>query len=510
MVDEDYKRYYPYDSLASKVIGFTGSDNQGIIGLEVKYDSILKGIDGKILTLTTAHGTEIENAAEDRIEPQPGSDLYLSLDNNIQKYAEQAALKVKEAKDANNVKMIVMNPQNGEIFAMANVPEFNLNDPYTLINEIASDYEGQTLTQEKKNELLNGMWRNACISDTYEPGSAFKIVTATAALEEKVVKLTDTFYCPGYKKVEDRVIRCHKAGGHGSQNFVDGIKNSCNPVFMEIGARVGVAKMYTYYDKLGLFHKTGIDLPGEANSIMHKIEDIGAVELATMSFGQSFQITPLQLLAASSAVVNGGKLVTPHFGVEVRTHDGSVIRKLNYESTDGVVSKETSETMKMLLEAVVSDGTGKRAYLPGFRVGGKTATSEKLPRSSNKYISSFIGFAPANDPQVIALVLIDEPTGIYYGGTIAAPVVADLFDNILPYLGIEESYNEKEIEKYNIGSVEVPDFVGKTKKEANDLLKAYEFGELYSLGEGDVVTEQFPLPGEKVDKGSDIVIYFDN
>lgn len=510
MVDEDYKRYYPYDSLASKVIGFTGSDNQGIIGLEVKYDEFLKGIDGTILTLTTAYGVEIENAAEDRIEPQQGNDLYISLDVNIQQYAEQAALKVMQAKNANNVKLIVMNPQNGEIYAMVNAPEFNLNDPYTLIDEITADYTGETLSSEKLNELLNGMWRNACISDTYEPGSAFKIITATAALEEHVVKLDDTFFCPGYKKVEDRLIRCHKAGGHGSQTFVDGIKNSCNPVFMEIGARVGVEKMYDYYKKLGLFNRTGIDLPGEANSIMHKIDVIGAVELATMSFGQSFQITPLQLLTASSAVVNGGTLVTPHLGVEIHTPDGTKVQALDYPTSENAVSKETSETMKQLLEAVVADGTGKRAYLPGFRVGGKTATSEKLPRRSGKYISSFIGFAPANNPQVIALVLIDEPTGIYYGGTIAAPVVSDLFDNILPYLGIEASYTESEIEKFNIGSFQMPDFVGKTRKEVKDMLKIYDFGEEYPLGEGDMVIEQFPLPGETVDKDSDLVLYYND
>jgi len=508
MVDEDYKRYYPFDSLASKVIGFTGSDNQGIIGLEVKYDEFLKGIDGTILTLTTAYGVEIENAAEDRIEPQQGNDLYTSLDVNIQQYAEQAALKVMEAKNANNVKLIVMNPQNGEIYAMVNAPEFNLNDPYTLIDEITADYANEKLSSEKLNELLNGMWRNACISDTYEPGSAFKIITATAALEENVVELDDTFFCPGYKKVEDRLIRCHKAGGHGSQTFIEGIQNSCNPVFMEIGARVGVEKMYYYYNMLGLFKKTGIDLPGEANSIMHKIDNIGAVELATMSFGQSFQITPLQLLTASSAVVNGGTLVTPHLGVEIRTPDGTKVQALDYPTIPKAVTKETSETMKQLLELVVSEGTGKRAYLPGFRVGGKTATSEKLPRRTGRYISSFIGFAPANDPQVIALVLIDEPTGIYYGGVIAAPVISDLFDNILPYMGIEESYSEAEIEKYNIGTFQVPDFVGKTKKEVKDLLKIYDFGELYPLGEGEKVIEQFPLPGEKVDKDSDLILYY--
>ncbi len=510
MVDEDYKRYYPYGSLASKLIGFTGSDNQGIIGLEVKYDKFLRGDDGTILTLTTAYGVEIENAAEDRVEPQAGNDLYISLDVNIQQFAEQAALKVMEAKNAKNVKLILMNPQDGEIYSMVNAPEFDLNDPYTLIDEIAQEYTGETLTAEKLNELLNGMWRNACISDTYEPGSAFKVVTATAALEEKVVKLTDTFSCPGYKKVEDRMIRCHKAGGHGGQTFVDGIKNSCNPVFMEIGARVGAERMYLYYKKLGLFSKTGIDLPGEANSIMHKLEDIGAVELATMSFGQSFQITPLQLLTAASAIVNGGVMVTPHLGVEIHSADDTVVRSLDYPTTENAVSKETSQTMKELLEAVVSSGTGKRAFLPGFRVGGKTATSEKLPRGNAKYISSFIGFAPANDPQVIAIVLIDEPTGIYYGGTIAAPVIAELFDNILPYLGIEESYSEAEIEQYNVGTFEMPDFIGKSKTEVTKLLKIYEFGDLYPLGEGEKVIEQFPLPGETVEKGSDFILYYGN
>lgn len=508
MIDEDYKRYYPYDSLASKVLGFTGSDNQGVIGLEVKYEDYLKGINGTILTLTTAYGVEIENAAEDRIEPQSGNDLYISLDVNIQKYAEQAAYKVMESKSANNVKLIVMNPQNGEIYAMVNAPEFNLNDPYTLINKIAEDYVEETISDEKLNELLNGMWRNACISDTYEPGSAFKIVTTAAALEEGVLELDDRFFCPGFKRVEDRIIRCHKAGGHGSQDFVDGIKNSCNPVFMEIGARVGAKNMYKYYKNLGLFNKTGVDIPGEANSIMHKLDKIGAVELATMSFGQSFQITPLQLLRAASATVNGGTLVTPHFGIEVKTEDGRVVKTLDYNTSDNAISAETSETMRQLLEAVVADGTGRRAYLPGFRVGGKTATSEKLPRKTGKYISSFIGFAPADDPQVIALILIDEPVGIYYGGTIAAPVIADLFDNILPYMGIEEKYTEEEKEKFDLGTFEVPNFVGKTKKEIKDLLKIYDFGDIYPTGEGEVVTEQFPLPGDKVNKNSSLVLYY--
>ncbi|SFR95702.1 peptidoglycan D,D-transpeptidase FtsI family protein [Anaeromicropila populeti] len=435
MIDEDYKRYYPYETLASKVIGFTGSDNQGIIGLEVEYDKYLAGIDGTILTLTTARGVEIKNAAEDRVEPVAGNDLYLSLDVNIQKYAEQAAKKVYEAKQAKNVKLIALNPQNGEIYAMVNYPEFNLNDPFTLNTEI-----NVTLSDSEKNNLLNNMWRNGCISDTYEPGSTFKIVTATAALEEKVVKLTDTFNCPGYKIVEDRKIRCHKTAGHGTETFVEGIQNSCNPVFMEVGARVGAENMYKNYKKLGLFQKTGIDVPGEANSITHKLENVKAVELATMSFGQGISITPLQLLVAASAVVNGGTRITPHFGVKIVSADGQYVKKLTYREKSNVITKETSDTMKMLLESVVAEGSGNKAYLPGFRIGGKTATSEKLPRRSNKYISSFIGFAPADDPQIMAIVLIDEPVGIYYGGTIAAPVIADLFSNVLPYMGIEEQY----------------------------------------------------------------------
>lgn len=507
MVDEDYKRYYPYETLASKVIGFTGSDNQGIIGLEVAYEKYLKGIDGTILTLTTAYGVEIENAAEDRIEPKAGNDLYISLDVNIQKYAEQAALKVLEAKQANHVKLIVMSPKTGEIYAMVNVPEFNLNAPYTLTDNMLEGVDMTTLTSEKKNDLLNNMWRNASISDTYEPGSSFKIVTATAALEDKVVKLDDHFFCPGYKIVEDRRIRCHKAGGHGSETFVDGIKNSCNPVFMEIGARVGITNMYHYFKKLGLFQKTGIDLPGEARSIMHKPENVGAVELATISFGQSFQITPLQLLVAASAVVNGGNLVTPHFGITAKSPDGATVKTFEYPVESGAISKETSDTMKNLLELVVAEGTGKRAYLPGFRIGGKTATSEKLPRSNNKYISSFIGFAPANDPEVIAIVLIDEPVGIYYGGTIAAPVVAEVFDNILPYLGIEESYTEAEVEKYSIGTVQMPDFIGKTVKEVKEILKEVDLGEVYYTGEGEIVAEQFPLPGEKIERNSDLILH---
>lgn len=434
MIDEDYKRYYPLGTLASRVIGFTGSDNQGIIGLEVEYDDVLHGLDGQILTLTTARGVEIDNAAENRSEPIPGNNLTLSLDVNIQKYAEQAAKKVFDAKQANNVKLIAMNPQNGEIYAMVNYPEFDLNEPFTLTGISKSP-----MTEKEKNNALNQMWRNGCISDSYEPGSTFKVITATAALEEKVVKLSDTFYCPGYKIVEDRKIRCHKTAGHGKETFVQGIQNSCNPVFMEIGARVGPEGMYRNFRKVGLFEKTGIDVPGEAGSIMHKIEDVKAVELATMSFGQGFQVTPMELLRAQSAVVNGGKLVTPHFGVTVSNYDNSVIKKLEYPVKENVIRKDTSETMKMLLESVVSEGSGKNAYIEGYKIGGKTATSEKLPRRTGRYISSFMGFAPADNPKIIAIVLIDEPKGTYYGGTIAAPVVRELFANVLPYLGVEPS-----------------------------------------------------------------------
>ncbi len=430
MVDEDYKRYYPYSTLASKVIGFTGGDNQGIVGLEVMYDDVLMGTDGSIKTLADARGIEIPNVAETRVEPIAGNNLIISIDVNIQQYIEQMAAEILEKRNAKRVCIIVMNPQNGEIYAMTDYPEYNLNDPFTL-----------TYTPEEgisNEDALNNMWRNFCINDTYEPGSTFKIVTATSAFEEGVLTENDGFYCPGYKIVEDRKIRCHKVVGHGSETFKEGIMNSCNPVFMEIGARVGANQFYYYMDKLGLFEKTGVDLPGEANSIFHKLENVGSVELATMSFGQSFQITPLQLMRAVSAVINGGTLVTPHFGVYITDENNNIIDRLEYETVEGVVSEETSETMKYLLEAVVSEGTGKNAYIEGYTIGGKTATSEKLPRSSNKYISSFIGFAPADNPQVLTLVLIDEPEGVYYGGTIAAPVVADIYTNILPYLGIEK------------------------------------------------------------------------
>lgn len=427
MVDEDYKRTYPFDSLASKVIGFTGGDNQGILGLEAKYEKYLKGVEGKILTTTTANGIEVDKEAERRIEPVPGYDLYLSLDASIQEYAEYIALKVMEEKQAKNVKVTIMNPQNGEIYAMVNVPEFNLNKPYEYNQEIDWD----SLNEKEKNNLLNEMWRNATISDTYEPGSTFKMVTATAAFEEKVLKVDDKFNCPGFKIVEDRKIRCHKVGGHGPETFRDGIKNSCNPVFIEVGARVGAEKMYKEYRKLGLFNKTGIDVPGEANSIMHNIKDIKPVELATMSFGQSIQITPLQLLVAASAIVNGGNIVIPHFAYNVKDKEGNIVKQFNYSVKSGAVSKETSETMKELLEAVVAEGSGRNAAIDGIRVGGKTATSEKLPRRTGKYISSFLGFAPANNPNLIGIILIDEPVGIYYGGTIAAPAIAKIFKNIL-------------------------------------------------------------------------------
>ena len=429
-VDEDYKRYYPYGSLASKVLGFTGADNQGIIGLEVMYERYLKGRDGLILTTSDAKGTELQNAAEERVEPVPGNTLTVSLDVNIQKYAEQAAYQVMEKKGAKAVSVIVMNPRNGEIYAMVNVPDFDLNDPFTL------NVESGGLTGTELQDARNKMWRNRCINDTYEPGSTFKIITAAAGLEAGVVHLDDRFSCPGFRIVEDRKIRCHKIGGHGGETFLQGAMNSCNPVFIDVGARLGVDSFYHYFEQFGLLGKTGIDLPGEAATIMHKKENMGLVELATVSFGQSFQITPIQLITTASSIINGGRRITPHFAMNVESTDGTYYQKFSYPERMGVVSEATSETMRYILEQVVAEGSGKRAKLPGYRVGGKTATSEKLPRSLKKYISSFLGFAPADDPQVIALITIDEPVGIYYGGTIAAPVVADIFSNILPYLDI--------------------------------------------------------------------------
>ena len=433
-VDEDYKRYYPYDTLASKVLGFTGGDNQGIIGLEVKYDDYLQGTNGKILTLTDARGVEIENAGESRLDPVDGNNLVISIDYNIQMYAEQVATKVMEQKQADHVSILIMNPQNGEIYAMANVPEFNLNEPFVLNYDVGTDMDAA-----KKQELLNQMWRNPCINDTYEPGSTFKIITASAALEQGVVTLNDNFFCPGYKIVEDRRIRCHKAGGHGAENFEQGLMNSCNPVFMELGLRLGADNFYHYFRQFGLLSKTNIDLPGEAATIMHSLDNIGQVELATMSFGQSFQITPVELATTVSSIINGGRRVTPHFGVKVQTPDGEDVEILQYDQVDGIVSEETSKTMRTLLEKVVSEGSGKNAKIEGYAIGGKTATSQTLPRSAHKYISSFLGFAPAEEPTVLCLVIINDPQGVYYGGTIAAPVCKEVFENILPYLEIEKT-----------------------------------------------------------------------
>ena len=438
-VDEDYKRYYPYDTLASKVLGFTGGDNQGIVGLEVKYDEYLQGTNGKILTLTDARGVEIENAGESRLDPVDGNDLHVSLDYNIQMYAEQAAKKALEQKQADSVSIIVINPSNGELMAMVNVPEFNLNDPFTLNYELS-----RAVPEEEKQNLLNGMWRNQCINDTYEPGSTFKIITTTAALEEGVVSLSDQFFCPGYIMVEDRRIHCHKRTGHGAEDFTHGIMNSCNPVFIDVGLRVGPERFYDYFKSLGLLKKTGIDLPGEAATIMHSKENIGLVELATMSFGQSFQITPIQLVTTVSSIINGGTRITPHFGVSVKNGEGKLVKEFKYETTEGIVSKETSDTVRHLLEQVVSEGGGKNAKIAGYEIGGKTATSQTLPRSANKYISSFLGFAPVENPQVLALVIINNPQGIYYGGTIAAPVAREIFENILPYLEIPIDENSKE------------------------------------------------------------------
>ena len=436
-VDEDYKRYYPYDSLASKVLGFTGGDNQGIIGLEVIYEEYLKGKEGTILTVTDAKGVEIDTAGEEREEPVSGNDLQISLDANIESYATQLACQAMETKQAESVSILVMNPQNGEILAMVNVPEFNLNDPYTL-----PEGSETPANQEKQQELLNKMWRNGCINDTYEPGSTFKIVTAAAGLESGAVTVDDQFSCPGYVMVEDRRIRCHKTTGHGAENFVQATMNSCNPVFVTVGLRIGADRYYDYFKKFGLLSKTGVDLPGEAATIMHKKDKIGAVELATISFGQSFQITPIQLATTASAIVNGGNRVTPHFGVKVVNKEGETVKTLTYPVKKNVVSAETSETMRYILEQVVENGSGKNGYVEGYRVGGKTATSQTLPRGSGRYISSFLGFAPADDPKVLAVAIINNPQGVYYGGQIAAPIVRQLFENILPYLE-RMDYNDK-------------------------------------------------------------------
>lgn len=436
-VDEDFKRYYPYDNLASKVLGFTGGDNQGIIGLEVKYENYLKGVNGMILTTTDARGIELADTMEDRVEPVSGDTLQVSLDYNIQEYAQQAAEKVMEEKQADAVVILILNPKTGEIYACVNAPEFDLNAPFTL-----PEGTDATLNDEEKQAMLNQMWRNRSINDTYEPGSIFKVFTASAALEEGVVKEEDTFYCPGYKLVEDRRIRCARTTGHGSETFVQGVQNSCNPVFIEVGMRLGTENFYKYFEKFGLMGKTGVDLPGEAATIMHKKENVGQVELATMSFGQSFQVTPMQMATTVCSLVNGGKRITPHFGIAVYdAESGEKEETISYGKRKRILSKETSEKMRKILETVVSEGGGKKAQIEGYRIGGKTATSQTLPRSANRYIGSFIGFAPADDPQVAAMAIIYNPQGIYYGGTIAAPVVRDIFDNILPYLGIEREEN---------------------------------------------------------------------
>ena len=431
-VDEDFKRYYPYHELASTVLGFTGGDNQGIIGLEVKYEDWLAGTDGKILTMTDARGVELDKIAEDRLEPVPGKTLQLSMDYNIQMYAQQMAEKVMEEKQEDGVSIILMNPSNGELYAMVNVPEFDLDDPFTLPQGTVG------LTEEEKQDALNQMWRNRSINDTYEPGSVFKVVTAAACLEEGVVTTQDQFHCPGYYVVEDRRIRCHKIGGHGSETFVQGIQNSCNPVFINIGLRLGVDRFCDYYEQFGLLGNTGVDLPGEASTIMHQRKNIGQVELATMSFGQSFQVTPIQMATTFSSIINGGNRVTPHFGKRVVDQDGTVAETFSDKKGKRILSEETSATMRALLESVVSEGGGKNAAVEGYRIGGKTATSQTLPRSANKYISSFVGFAPADNPQILGMCIIYNPQGVYYGGTIAAPVIGKIFENILPYLGIEK------------------------------------------------------------------------
>ena len=432
-VDEDYKRYYPLGSLASRVLGFTGGDNQGIIGLEVQYDEILKGEAGKILTTTDARGIELDGIGENREEPQQGYNLRISLDACIQEYTEQAAKKVMEEKQAERVSILLMNPQNGEIYACVNVPEFDLNEPFTLNTDVSTD----GMSEKEKQDLLNQMWRNPCLNDTYEPGSTFKIITMSAGLAAGVVSVNDSFYCPGYKLVEDRRIHCANRRGHGAQNFVQGAENSCNPVFIEVGLRLGVNKYYSYFRQFGLLKKTGIDLPGEAGTIMHRMENMGEVELATVSFGQSFQITPIQLATTVSSLINGGRRITPHFGVAVESQGGGTVRELEYPVETGILPEEISATVRMILEKVVSEGSGKNAAIEGYRIGGKTATSQTLPRSANRYISSFLGFAPADDPKILALCIIHDPQGIYYGGTIAAPVVRSIFENVLPYLGIE-------------------------------------------------------------------------
>lgn len=505
VVDEDVKRIYPYSTLAAQVIGFVGKDNQGIIGLEAKYDEYLEGESGKILTLTDSKGVEIGEYQE-RIEPINGGSLVTTIDVVIQQYAEQTLAKAVEAKQAKSGAIIVINPQNGEIYAMANYPYFDLNTPFEINNEeLASSWD--SFTADEQNDYLNKMWRNTAINDTYEPGSTFKIVTSSAGLEEGKVKVTDTFVCNGYYVAGDRMIKCWRyPRTHGTQTFIEGVQNSCNPVFMAVAQRLGAETFYNYMLKFGFDKKTGIDLPGEAVGIMHKLENIGPVELATMSFGQSFQITPLQLLRAASCIVNGGYLITPHFGSEVIDENGNVIATFESEKGEQVISTETSDTMRMILESVVAHGTGNKTYIPGYRIGGKTATSEKLPRRSGKYIASFMAFAPADDPQVMALVLIDEPQGVYYGGTVAGPVMKELLSNILPYIGVEPVYTEDELKLDEVKKATVPNVTGLTLSEAKKLIK--EAGlEADVKTEGENVFGQFPLAGEEVNVGTKMMLF---
>lgn len=504
-VDEDVRRVYPYSELAAQVIGFVGKDNQGIIGLEAKYDELLEGEQGKILTLTDSRGNEVDSEQE-RIPPVDGKNLVTTLDVVMQQYAEQTIKKAVETKGAKKGLIIILNPQNGEIYAMANYPTFDLNDPFTINNaELAAVWD--TFSQEEQNDHLNRMWRNAAINDTYEPGSTFKIVTSSAGLEEKVVSPESGFYCRGFHVAGDRQIKCWRyPRTHGSETFVQGVQNSCNPVFMEIGERLGAETFLEYMQKFGFAEKTGVDLAGEATGIIHKLENIGPVELATMSFGQSFQITPLQLLRAASAIVNGGHLITPHFAKGIADENGNIVESFQYSQGEQVISRETSETMKGILESVVSEGTGSKAYIPGYRIGGKTATSEKLPRRSGKYIASFMSFAPAEDPQVMALVLVDEPQGVYYGGTVAGPVMQELLQNILPYLGVEPKYNEKEAEAAMELQTTVPALTGMTFNEVKqELFKAGLSADIEE--EGEVVERQMPPAGETVNKGTKILLY---
>lgn len=506
MIDEDIKRIYPNENMASQVIGFVGKDNQGIIGLEAKYDEYLKGKQGKILTETDSRGIELKNGTQERVAPTNGYTLVTSIDINIQKYAEQTLEKVVEAKGAKRGSIILMNPQNGEIYAMANKPDFNLNEPFTINNEdLKSNWAN--MSQKDRNNALNQMWRNFSINDTYEPGSTFKVMTSAMGLNEKLITPETSFNCGGGKTVGGRYIKCWRSPrSHGSQTFVQGVQNSCNPVFMEVGEKLGADKFYEYMQIFRFNEKTGVDLPGEAVGIMHKKENVGPVELATMSFGQSFQITPLQLLRAISSVINGGELITPHFGTKIVDENGNVIEELNYKKGRKTISKETSEQMKWILESVVSEGTGNKTYIPGFRIGGKTATSEKLPRRSGKYIASFCAFSPAENPQVIALVLVDEPQGVYYGGQVAGPVMKELMENVLPYLKIEPKYSEKELEMEETKEIIVPKFIEMDIKDAKKILTDEKI-DFEVIGQGEKVINQFPQPDEVIKYNGKVMLY---